>query len=448
MSAVGRNDPCPCGSGKRYKHCCGSPPYGGAAQVTPAPAAEAQRLMYAALAVQHARRLDEAEHLYRAALALAPETPDALHMLGVIRYEREDYKEARSLILHALDLTDWRFPTYRHNLGLVVARANRKGHHAGLGARQREYRAWIAGPGSLTPTPAPRVAVVVPAFNHEEFVAAALESVYAQTYRDLEIVVVDDGSRDATADVARRALARSPFPHRMIVRENRGAAATINDGIGLATAPFINVLNSDDAFAPKRIATMVREVAVRGREWGFSAVDLIDAAGALVDPLHDSRAYALACAIAAVPFARTTGFAILAANVAVSSGNLFFSRELWAALGGFRDLRYNHDWDFALRALWRDEPVFVRDGLYRYRLHGGNTITESATKPREEADAFMSEYLTLAAGSDAPPNPFAPCVRAWGADFAVAVLEGGLAGTLEVPTLRQLVQLATEVEGQ
>ena len=193
---------------------------------------------------------------------------------------------------------------------------------------------------------------------------------------------------------------------------------------------------------------MVRAIAGAGREWGFAAVDFIDAAGAAIDTLHNARAYTLSCAIAAIPFARSVGFALLAGNVAVSTGNLFFSRSLWESLGGFRDLRYNHDWDFALRALWREEPVFVRNYLYRYRLHDGNTITESAMKPREEADVFMSDYLALAAGNDAPPNRFAPSVRGWGADFAVAVLDGGLVGNLEAPMLRQLVQLATEVEVQ
>jgi glycosyltransferase involved in cell wall biosynthesis len=295
---------------------------------------------------------------------------------------------------------------------------------------------------------APRVAVVVPAHNHESYVAAAVESVFAQTYRNIEIVVIDDGSSDATADAARRVLGRSPFPNRVIARENRGAAATINEGIALTTAPFVNVLNSDDAFAPERIETMVRAIAGTGSAWGFSAVDFVDASGAAIDTLRDARAYALTCAIAGIPFACSTGFALLAANVAVSTGNLFFSRSLWESLGGFRELRYNHDWEFALRALWREEPVFVRDCLYRYRLHGGNTIAESATKPREEADLFIREYLARAAGNDVPPNPFAPSVRAWGAEFAVAVFEGGLAGTLELPRLRQLVQLVTEVEMQ
>jgi glycosyltransferase involved in cell wall biosynthesis len=288
--------------------------------------------------------------------------------------------------------------------------------------------------------------VVVPAYNHERYVGEALESVFAQTYRNIEIVVIDDGSTDATAEVARRTLARSPFAHRIIARDNRGAAVTINEGVAASSAPFVSVLNSDDAFAPRRIETMVREVAATGASWGFSAVPFIDDGSGEIDVLHDARAYPLVCAISAVPSGRSTGFALLAANVVVSTGNLFFSKALWRSLGGFRDLRYNHDWDLALRALWHDEPVFVRDALYRYRLHAANTIDESATKPRAEAHGVMIDYLALAMGREAPPNAYAPSIHAWGADFAVAVLQGGLAETMEAPLLRQLVALVEERE--
>lgn len=447
MTAAGRNDPCSCGSGKRYKHCCGRVRRDGGADGPGDATAEVRQLMHAALAAQESRRLDEAEHLYRQALALAPEVADALHMLGVLRYERQDFDEARTLILRALDLTAWRFPSYRHNLGLVIARANRKSYRKARDVRLQEYRAWQAKRAASTPPATPRVAIVIPTYNHEHFVAAALASVFAQTYRDIEIVVIDDGSSDGTADRARRALAGSPFPHRMLVRENRGAAATLNEGIALTSAPFVNILNSDDEFTPGRICAMVREVAGAGRAWGFSAVDFIDAAGAAVDALRDATAYRLSCVVASIPYARSTGFALLAKNAAVSSGNLFFSRPLWQALGGFRDLRYIHDWDFSLRALWHEEPVFVRDFLYRYRLHGGNTFSESSTRPQAEARAFLADYVARAAGNEAPPNAFAPSIQAWGAEFVLAVLDG-LAGVVEVPLLRRLLQLADELEAR
>jgi glycosyltransferase involved in cell wall biosynthesis len=425
---VGRNDPCPCGSGKRYKNCCGS-------------IADTPRLMAAALAAQKARRLDAAERLYREVLALAPNMADALHMLGVIRYERRDYGEAKALIVRALDLTNWRFPSYRSNLGLVVARANSVYAPDTLDARQRQ---WYESHRALRGPPAersPRVAVVVPAYNHERFIAAALDSVYVQTYRDIEIVVIDDGSTDGTAAAARQALARSPFPQRIVARENRGTAATINEGFALSTSAFVNVLNPDGLFEPRRIETMVREVAASGAKWGFSGVTFIDEAASDVDVLNNALAYQLRCAISAIPFRRSTGFALLAENVIVSTGNLFCSRELWESLGGFRDIRYNHDWDFALRALWRDEPVYVRDALYRYRLH---EASEPTTKRRQEIQEIISAYLVIATGSEPPPNAFAPSVHAWGAHFALAALQGGFAEVMDPQLLRQLVEIVEE----
>ena len=173
---------------------------------------------------------------------------------------------------------------------------------------------------------------MIPAYNHARYLEAALESLFAQTYRNVEIMLIDDGSTDDTADVARRTLERSPFPHRMIHRANRGAARTLNEAFELASAPYVNVLNSDDMFETSRLQMMVDQVAATGASWGFSAIAFIDAAGGDVDLLHDPRAYPLACSISAVPAARSTGFALLAANVVVSSGNLFCSRALWRML--------------------------------------------------------------------------------------------------------------------
>src|SRR5436190_9663127 len=125
MPTLGRNARCPCGSGKRHKACCGEI---GSAVADPGwrPGARSVAdLMREALALQQSRRFGEAEELYRGALSLAPDLPDALHMLGVVRYERGDYDEAARFILQALDLTAWQYPTYRHNLGLTLAHFHR-----------------------------------------------------------------------------------------------------------------------------------------------------------------------------------------------------------------------------------------------------------------------------------------------------------------------------------
>jgi Flp pilus assembly protein TadD len=112
-----RNAPCPCGSGKRYKHCHGL----AAAVPAPVPSPPVDTLMRRALDAQQARRLDDAERAYREVLATRPDEPDALHMLGVLRHERGDEEEAIALTMRALDLTGWRVPFMRTNLGIILA---------------------------------------------------------------------------------------------------------------------------------------------------------------------------------------------------------------------------------------------------------------------------------------------------------------------------------------
>ena len=91
---MSRNDLCACGSGKRFKHCHGA--------VTPARAAR-----FDALAAHRAGALGRAESLYRRALEENPQDVDALHMLGVVQYERMRYREALQTLWQAAERTGW-----------------------------------------------------------------------------------------------------------------------------------------------------------------------------------------------------------------------------------------------------------------------------------------------------------------------------------------------------
>ena len=426
VASPGRNDPCPCGSGKRYKDCCGRLEAAGSVE----------DLLNAALAAQQARQLDTAERLYRDALLRRSDLPDALHMLGVIRYEKGDDAEARSLILRALDLTGWAYPAFRHNLGLVIARADGGRADARRAHARDRYRRWQES-RTIRPV-APRVDVVMPCFNHARYVAQALRSVFAQSYRRIRLIVIDDGSSDDSASVISRVLDKCPFPHRFIARDNRGAAATINEAVGMSDGEFVNVLNSDDLFEPDRIETLVSEIAGTGVQWGFSGVSFVDDQDVALDTLKDARAYAQTCSMSMIPFRETVGFSLITGNASMSSGNLFFSRSLFERVGGFREFRYNHDWDFALRALRLAEPAFVTAQTYRYRLHGANTIVESAERARSEANVIMREYLAWASTEDASASTLAPSLGNWGTAFIVTVLEGGMAELLDPVLLRRL----------
>ncbi|MFN2599389.1 MAG: glycosyltransferase family 2 protein, partial [Pyrinomonadaceae bacterium] len=110
------------------------------------------------------------------------------------------------------------------------------------------------------------VSVVVPSHNHARFVGRALRSIFAQTHAPAHLLVIDDGSRDESVRVIERALASCPFPCEMIARENRGLAATLNEGLArVASSRYFAYLGSDDVWLPDflraRVALLERRAA-------------------------------------------------------------------------------------------------------------------------------------------------------------------------------------------
>ncbi len=99
----------------------------------------------------------------------------------------------------------------------------------------------------------PSVAVILPTFNRAWCLAEAVDSVLAQTYRDFELIVVDDGSNDGTAEL----LSRYAGKIRMIRRENRGVSAARNAGIAACRSPLVAFLDSDDLWLPEKLALQV-----------------------------------------------------------------------------------------------------------------------------------------------------------------------------------------------
>lgn len=399
---VSRNSLCPCGSGKRYKHCCGAKAPGGNA------APGLRDIMISALARQNAKDLAGAEALYQKALSIQPDEPDCLHMLGVVYMERFRYAEALDLLFRAAEQTNWKLPQIRYNLGLVIARMMTRDANARqelLLAKHLEWQKLLAS--HKAPITLPLVSVIIPSYNHAGYISEALASVFGQTYRNLELVVIDDGSADVSPEIIAKLLERSPFPHRFFARTNRGAEQTLNEGAELANGSFLAFLNSDDCFAPDRIEQMVAHIAARGAQWGFSGVTFIDHQDVGIDstnPLAQSHLRSVSNVLGKI----TNSFAFLEFNPCISTGNLFVEKSLFRRTGGFRFLRYNHDWDFCLRVSTLSEPVFVEAPLYRYRFHGKNTISESNNKPKTDADKCFAEYYQLLEGTTTAENELSP----------------------------------------
>ena len=96
----------------------------------------------------------------------------------------------------------------------------------------------------------PRVSVIIPTFNNAKFILQAVESVLQQTYRDYELLVIDDGSTDETRSILQ------PYQDRIryLYHENRGVSAARNRGLYLARGEFVALLDGDDYFLPEKLA--------------------------------------------------------------------------------------------------------------------------------------------------------------------------------------------------
>lgn len=99
----------------------------------------------------------------------------------------------------------------------------------------------------------PLVSVIVAAYNAEKYLEAAIESIYRQTYSQIEIVVIDDGSTDKTQKIIQR-YTKSLY---YFFQENRGQPAAQNYGISQARGTYITFLDSDDIYLPNKIASQV-----------------------------------------------------------------------------------------------------------------------------------------------------------------------------------------------
>jgi glycosyltransferase involved in cell wall biosynthesis len=102
----------------------------------------------------------------------------------------------------------------------------------------------------------PRVSVILPCYNGARWIAQAIESVLAQTYKDFELLIIDDGSTDNSKDIVSLYLHDKRV--RYIYQENRGFSSALNRGIKESRGEFIGFLGQDDLYIPNKLQVQVR----------------------------------------------------------------------------------------------------------------------------------------------------------------------------------------------
>src|SRR2546430_2658129 len=137
-----------------------------------------------------------------------------------------------------------------------------------------------------------RVSVVVPSYNHAQFVAMTWRSIMKQARAPAELMVIDDGSTDDSPSLIEHTLKDCSFPCELIVRSNRGLCATLNEGLARTEGDYFAYLGSDDVWQPNFLKERVRLLQSRtDAELAYGHAYFVDEQSRIVDGTADWSSY-------------------------------------------------------------------------------------------------------------------------------------------------------------
>ena len=124
-----------------------------------------------------------------------------------------------------------------------------------------------------------RVSVITPIYNAEKYVEKTLTSVFAQTYENIEIVLVDDCSKDKSAEIIAQLKKQHPEIIYFLQPRNMGAGAARNKALELATGQYVAFLDSDDLWLPEKTAKQIALMKEKKSPFSYAAIEMMDEYG-------------------------------------------------------------------------------------------------------------------------------------------------------------------------
>ncbi|MET4028367.1 alpha-1,3-rhamnosyltransferase [Marinobacter sp. MBR-99] len=219
----------------------------------------------------------------------------------------------------------------------------------------------------------PLVSVIVPCYNHEKYVKECIESIIDQDYKNLELIIIDDGSQDRSSEVIKAMAAACEarfvrFSFRS--RENRGLCATLNEAVEWAEGEFLSPLASDDVLFPEKVSRQISEFKKRALEKSnlvaiYSGVEFIDSES---QPLKIKKGGGKFC-----------GFdGVILRNVFLPTPTFLVKREAIISVGGFNPDYKIEDFYIRLKLTDNGGVFFVMpEPLVKYRRHDDNFSQKS-----------------------------------------------------------------------
>ena len=242
----------------------------------------------------------------------------------------------------------------------------------------------------------PLVSIVIPCYNHENFVQDSIQSVIDQTYQNIELIIIDDGSKDGSVEkiqemipTCQKRFVRFEFRY----RPNKGLSATLNEALQWCRGEYYSAIASDDMMCSDKIKSQI-EFFLKDEniniEGVFGGYELIDNTNKIIDiKLKKGRSY--------------TFNDLLMHNFDLPAPTALLRLESVIRLGGYNEELKIEDWYMWLKLTESGaELLYISQILVKYRSHDNNTSKNLVLMNKERQkvlDCFASHSGYLAAKS-------------------------------------------------
>lgn len=215
----------------------------------------------------------------------------------------------------------------------------------------------------------PKISVIIPCYNQEPYIAECIESVLAQTFTDYEIIVINDGSTDNSAQIVSKYMTNYP-QIKLINQSNQGVIAARNNAISQAKGYYIYPLDGDDKIHPKCLETL------------YAAKDNADVISSEVELFGEKNER--------LQLRRPTKMNMIKSNQVVCSA--LYKKSDWEIYGGYDANMKNglEDWEFWLNFI-EDNKTFYRVGrvLLYYRCYATSRNNTISSKRKKELKQYI-----------------------------------------------------------
>lgn len=219
----------------------------------------------------------------------------------------------------------------------------------------------------------PLVSIIIPCYNSEKFIYKTLETVANQTYKNIEVIIVDDGSKDNTVDISKNILENKKVRYKIICQSNSGVSVARNNGIKNSNGEFIFFLDSDDFIDELCIETVVKKLVKDDLDIIWFGYNYIDEYGNYTMKYEENYNYSI------VESGKDALIKQLNHNISICNINIVYKRDIILKnnIKFYEKCYYGEDQEFILKSIFHANKVGCIDKVMAYYFQRSNSATHN-----------------------------------------------------------------------